>query len=140
MTRTLKLGENQFVTIRRADPDVLEVEAAYGPAGAPAPAHFHPAQDEHFEVLEGEIRIRAGGEERDVGQGETIDIPRGTAHQMWNASNRPARVRWETRPAGRTEEWFAILDALQRGEPAPDDLLAEYRDVFRLAEEPGASA
>ena len=67
---------------------------------------------------------------------------------MWNASDRPARVRWETRPAGRTEQWFAALDALQRegrvqdnGQPGPlafGVYLTEYRDVFRLAVAPDA--
>ena len=130
---TFQLGETQTVTILRTEPDLLEVEAAYGPAGSPPPMHLHPAQDEHFEVLAGDIRVRLGDEERIVGDGETINIARGTAHQLWNAADRPARVRWETRPALRTEQWFATLDALQRGEPAPPNLLDEYRDVFRPA-------
>jgi quercetin dioxygenase-like cupin family protein len=146
MGRTLKLTPTESVEIRTHQPDLLEVESTYQPAGRPPPSHYHPSQDEHFEVLEGEIRIRADGHERLVGEGNTVDIPHGTAHQMWNPSDRPARVLWQTRPAGRTAEWFAAIDALHReGRVGPDGMpgplafgavLTEYRDVFRLAVRP----
>src|SRR5919202_1019604 len=64
------------------------------------------------EVLAGELTARVdGGEEQKLHAGETLDIPAGTKHQMWNAAAAEARVRWETRPAGRTEEWFRAIDA-----------------------------
>ncbi|HMI70545.1 MAG TPA: hypothetical protein VK510_11175, partial [Solirubrobacteraceae bacterium] len=69
--------------------------------------------------------------------------PRGTAHRMWNPSAERARARWETRPAGRTEDWFRALAGLQgtdrvdaSGKPKalPFAALAhEFRDTFRLA-------
>ena len=148
MADTLKLTPQESVTIRSSTPDLLEVEGEYGPAGSPPPKHLHPEQDEHFGVLEGELRTRVGGEERTLRAGDTVDIPRGTAHQMWNAGDRSARVRWQTRPAGRTEQWFRALDSLQRegrvgkdGMPGPIAFgvyLTEYRDVFRLAVAPDA--
>ena len=136
---TLRLTPTESVTIRRSKSDLLEVEAVYGPGGKPPPRHFHPSQDEHFEVLEGAVRVRAGEEEGLLAAGETIDIPRGTPHQIWNPENAPARVRWETRPRGRTEEWFRGVDAAQpEGEGKPDPLalaamLDAYDDTFRLA-------
>ena len=142
MPDELKLTPNESVTVKRSSADLLEVEGSYGPAGRPPPPHFHPAQDEHFEVLEGTLRVRVEGEERELGRGETIDIPRGAKHQMWNGGDQPARVLWQTRPAGRTEQWFRSIDALQRsgkvdknGMPGPLALgvyLSEFRDVFRL--------
>jgi hypothetical protein len=59
--------------------------------------------------------VRADEDERTLGAGDRIDIPRGTAHQMWNPGAGEARVLWQTRPRGRTEEWFAAIDALHRG-------------------------
>ena len=125
---------------------MLEVEAAYGPAGRPPPKHLHPSQDEHFEVLAGVVRVRAGGEDRLLRPGDTFDVPRGTVHQMWNPGGEPARVLWQTLPAGRTEQWFRAIDALHRqgrvgrnGMPGPlafGVLLREYRDVFRLPVRP----
>ena len=93
--------------------ETLAVEAEYGPDGSPPPKHWHPAQDERFRVLEGALRVRVDGIERELRSGEEIEIPRGAVHQMWNPGSAPARASWETRPAGRTEQWF--------------------RDVFRLA-------
>ena len=146
MPDTLRLTPKETVTILGGTPDVLEVEAEYGPSGAPPPKHLHPAQDEHFEVLSGELRARLDGDERTLRAGDTLDIPRRTPHQMWNPGAEPARVRWQTRPAGRTEQWFRQLDALQRegrvgkdGMPGPlafGVYLTEYRDVFRLAVAP----
>jgi len=136
---SFSLTRSERVTVRRHDGEVLEVEASYGPGGKPPPAHLHPAQDERFEVLEGSLQTRVDGVERTLGPGETLEIPRGAAHQMWNASGAPTRVRWETRPAGRTLDWFREIDAVNRRtgfRPGPLDfgvLLTEYRDVFRLA-------
>jgi quercetin dioxygenase-like cupin family protein len=143
MPDELKLTPSESVTVKSSSPELLEVEGHYGPGGKPPPAHFHPAQDEHFEVLEGALRVKVAGEERELRQGETIDIPRGTKHQMWNPSDEPARVLWQTRPAGRTEQWFRSIDRLHKegrvgknGMPGPlayGAYLSEFGDVFRLA-------
>jgi mannose-6-phosphate isomerase-like protein (cupin superfamily) len=113
VTDTLKLTPTESVTIRSATPEALEVEAEYGPNGSPPPKHLHPAQDERFRVLEGALRVRVDGVERELGSGEAIEIPRGAVHQMWNPGSAQTRVIWETRPAGRTEQWFRELGALQ---------------------------
>ena len=91
-----------------------------------------------------------GGEQRELGVGETLDIPRGTPHQMWNQGDVPARAIWQTRPAGRTEDWYRSIDGLYReGRVGSDDVpgplafgvfLTEYRDVFRLASPPDVVA
>jgi quercetin dioxygenase-like cupin family protein len=143
----LSLSPTESLTVRSSTPEALEVKATYGPGGSAPPSHLHPAQDEHFEVLEGELTTRVDGVERLLRAGDTLEIPRGAAHQMWNAGGDPARVLWRTSPAGRTLEWFSTLDALQRegrvdanGRPGPLALafyLNEYRDVFRLAVGPG---
>src|SRR2546423_15482047 len=143
MAGTLKLTPHETLTIRRSELEVLEVEAVYGPGGSPPPAHLHPSQDEHFEVLAGQVRARVDGDDRTLSTGEAIDIPRGTKHQMWNASSEEARVLWQTRPPGRTEEWFGGIDRLIRengdqmpGPAAFATMLTEYRAVFRLAVAP----
>jgi quercetin dioxygenase-like cupin family protein len=143
---TYKLTPHETVTVVSSSPEALEVEATYGASGSPPPPHLHPAQDEHFEVLAGELTARLdGGAERKLHAGDTLDIPRGTKHQMWNAAAAEARVRWTTTPAGRTEDWFRSVDALVRKaggkQPGPlafAPLLTEYGDVFRLAVGPDA--
>lgn len=146
MSRILKITPTESIAIRRSTPDLLEVEATYGPASSPPPKHLHPSQDERFEVLAGVVRARVGDHDRTLHPGETIEIPRGAIHQMWNPGVQPARVLWQTRPGGRTEQWFTAIGTLHRegrvgrnGMPSPlafGVLLTEYRDVFRLAARP----
>jgi mannose-6-phosphate isomerase-like protein (cupin superfamily) len=137
---TLKLTPHETLTIRRSEPEVLEVEATYGAGGSPPPAHFHPAQDEHFEVLVGRMQVKVDGEAREISAGDSLDIPRLRKHQMWNPFAEEARVLWRTSPAGRTEQWFRAVDRLIRendgkmpGPLAFGALLTEYDDTFRLA-------
>ncbi len=113
MADRLDIAAGERLEVVQDTPDVLTVEACYDPRGDQPPAHYHPRQDEHFEVLEGSLRVQAGGAQRDLHAGDILDIPRGSAHRMWNPADGPARVRWETRPAGSTKEWFSALAALQ---------------------------
>ncbi len=85
-----------------------------GGAAGRSIGHFHPAQDEHFEVLAGTMRVKVDGAERDLAAGEEIDIRRGQVHQMWNPGDVRARVAWRTSPGLRTEQWFRAIDALHR--------------------------
>jgi len=140
MSEKLSLGPHDSLEIRSSTPEALEVEARYRPGGSPPPAHLHPAQDEHFEVLEGAIQVRVGSEERELEAGAEIEIGRGQVHQVWNPTSEPARVRWVTTPGGRTEQWFRALDRVFRKGGEIDAgrevdfgaLLEEYSDVFRL--------
>ena len=143
MGETLRLTPSETVTIREDTPAALEVEGRWGPGGSPPPKHFHPSQDEHFEVLEGELHARVDGTKHVLGAGDALDIRRGAVHQMWNPGEAEARATWRTTPAMRTVSWFRAIDALHRsgrvgsnGMPGPlafAVLLNEYRDVFRLA-------
>ncbi|CAN5460794.1 hypothetical protein BH10ACT11_BH10ACT11_21810 [soil metagenome] len=140
--QTLKLAPGESLRIVSSDPGALVVEATYDVAGRPPPKHMHPQQDELFEVLEGKLTVRIAGEQETLPAGETIAVPRRVTHQMWNAGETPAKVRWTTSPAGRTEEWFRALDALRKegkvdknGMPAVlpfARLAADYDDTFRL--------
>jgi mannose-6-phosphate isomerase-like protein (cupin superfamily) len=146
MPDRLQITPNERLDVLERTPAALVLEAAYAPGGKAPPAHYHPAQDEHFDILEGVLRVEVAGVERDVHADETLDIPRGTPHRMWNPHSRPARARWETRPAGRTEAWFTALAELQgtghvddHGTPRPLPFAAlahAYRDTFRLAAGP----
>jgi mannose-6-phosphate isomerase-like protein (cupin superfamily) len=120
--------------IDQLDDDLLAMEARYRGDAPLAQSHYHPSQDEHFEVLEGRIHAVIGGKEVWYDAGETFDVPAGTPHQM--AAEGPTRLRWEVRPALRTAEFFErFYYALDNGFPegmTSEDFLAEYSDVFRL--------
>jgi quercetin dioxygenase-like cupin family protein len=140
MADTLQLTRSESITVVDSTPERLLVQARYGPGGKPPPKHFHPAQDERFEVIEGALRFRLGSAEHDIDAGAEISIPSGVAHQVWNPHDHNALVAWETSPGLRTEQWFRAVDAMVREagdkDPSPlgfATLLSEYRDVFRLA-------
>jgi len=144
MTDRLRLTPRESVIVRRSEPAVLEVEGIWAPGGSPPPKHFHPRQEEQFRVISGVLTARVDGAERELAQDDTLEIPPGAVHQMWNAGEVEARASWKTMPAGRTEQWFRAVDALHRG-PASEKgpgllafapLLREYDDVFRLAVAP----
>jgi mannose-6-phosphate isomerase-like protein (cupin superfamily) len=134
----LHLSPTQTLRVVDDTPDELLIESTWEPGGSPPPAHLHPAQDERFELREGHVTAIVDGVEHQIGPGETLEIPRGTPHKMWNARSAPATVIWRTRPGGRTADWFRTVDRLTAGatrSPAPEEFmqaLAEYADVFQL--------
>jgi quercetin dioxygenase-like cupin family protein len=116
------------------DGEVLEMEATYPGSDALPPEHLHPRQAERFEVLEGSIRAIVGGAEHRYEAGEKFEIPPGTPHQL--GAEEPARLRWETRPALRTAEFFERLfgegpDSASAAESIAA-FFAEFSDEFRL--------
>jgi quercetin dioxygenase-like cupin family protein len=128
--------------------DLLEVETTYQPGSSEPLEHYHPKQEERFEVLEGTVRVRLAGKKRDIRQGDTLVVPARTTHAMWNAGSEPARMLWQTRPALRTESFFEAVWGLaaegrltDKGTPGPLQgavLMREYSDEFRLGKPPAA--
>jgi len=81
-------------------------------------------------VLEGAIALKVGHARSVVPAGESFDIPRGTEHTMGPAGGEPARVRWEVRPALRTEQFLTEMPETF------DERLAHiqrFPEEFRLA-------
>ncbi len=93
---------------------LLEIESVMPRGGEWPPEHYHPQQDERFEVLSGTVTVRSGDGERTYAAGETIEIPRGMPHTMRNAGAGVARLRWETRPALATATFFETIYGLAR--------------------------
>jgi len=127
--------------------ELLELEATYEPGSVEPLEHFHPSQDEHFEVLAGAMEARVAGESRTLTAGDELDVPARAVHAMWNGGTETARVLWQTRPALRTEEFLTLVARLaQEGKltskGARDPLLGatlmhEYRTEFRPTNPPG---
>jgi mannose-6-phosphate isomerase-like protein (cupin superfamily) len=137
MSEQLALGPGTTLTVLSNDEQALVIEARYAGGSSPPPAHLHPGQDERFEVRTGAIRALVGSEQHTIAAGEALEIPRGTAHQMWNEGEEQAVVIWRTVPPKRTLDWFRELAAALRGEGREDPatLLDEYADVFVLVQQ-----
>jgi quercetin dioxygenase-like cupin family protein len=128
--------------------ELLEMEATYQPGSVEPLEHFHPQQEEHFQIVSGELRARIEGQERSLGAGETLEIPPRTVHAMWNGGDAEARVIWQTRPALRTEDFMVTVGQLARegkltakgvGNPLLGAaLMQEFRDEFRPMTPPAA--
>ncbi len=123
--------------------ELLEMEATYRPSSSPPLPHFHSSQDEHFEILEGTMKARIGDEPvRELNAGDSLDIGAGTVHAMWNDGPERARIRWETRPALRTEDFFeqtalVFRQAHEQGSD-PDgarlaQIVEDFSDEFRIS-------
>ena len=73
----------------------------------PAPKdHAHRGQEERIEILEGSLRCRISGKEQVLQAGESIVIPPGTPHALWNAQAAGCRAIGEYRPALDVEATF----------------------------------
>jgi len=138
----------EFVrTASDTEGEVLEVIISYMPGSDQPPAHLHPHQEERFEVLEGEVSVVLAGQRRLLRRGDALHVPVGAVHKVGGAGDVPSRMRWETRPALKTEQLFEAFTALAEGggmkggkpHPLQGAVLGEhFSDVFRLAKPPWA--
>ena len=68
--------------------------------------HVHLEQEERVEVLAGTLRCRVAGEEHVLAPGESMVIPAGVPHAVWNADPSGSRSIGEFRPARDTQAMF----------------------------------
>ena len=74
---------NSLTTIRvsaQAGDNQLSVVEQRAPKGYSPLLHLHRTQDEIFQVLEGEFRIKVDDEEKRLKAGDILLIPKGTPH------------------------------------------------------------
>jgi quercetin dioxygenase-like cupin family protein len=125
---TIQLGPNQTLHVLTSNPDVLEMEAEWQPGSTEPPPHYHPNQDEHFEVLEGELTVVLDQDNRrTLRAGDAIDLPRNTVHRMWNTGDTATRASWRITPALKSEEMFRTIASGGR-----EDFLEAFADEFRF--------
>ena len=73
--------------------------ATVPPGGGP-PAHIHTREDEAFFILRGELVFLAGDDEVRAPAGTFLNVPSGTKHRFWNASETEAEMIFWFAPAG----------------------------------------
>jgi mannose-6-phosphate isomerase-like protein (cupin superfamily) len=90
----------------RREGDKLWVYSWLEPGGH-LPEHFHPSLEEHWETLEGSVRLKLDGRWRDlVPEDGPVVVARNARHELKNESGREARLRTEVIPGGRLEEFL----------------------------------
>jgi quercetin dioxygenase-like cupin family protein len=124
----------------------LEMESVFAPHSVPPPVHYHPVQREDFTVLQGELTVVLRGKKMVLRQGDSLHIPAGAIHGMWNASPHITRVHWLVQPALNTAALLETFTALANqgrtdglGKPSllqAATTLQYFTKVFRLVQPP----
>jgi len=78
------------------------------------PEHVHPRQQERFEVISGSLGVRIDGRELVLRAGESVAVPPGTPHTIWNAGEGETHLLVALQPALQTEAFFETMFALAR--------------------------
>ena len=91
-------------TAADTDGERVVIDVLVEPNGFVASAHLHPYQTEVFEVVEGELTFKVGGETIVAAAGESVTVEPGTAHQFWNASETAGAVPLHRHPGAPVRE------------------------------------
>jgi quercetin dioxygenase-like cupin family protein len=133
-------GETLVFRTTSADTNGAEVvvEAFVEPHGAVAAAHVHPAQEELFEVLDGELEFRLDRNRRLVARrGDRVLIPAGTPHRFRSVGDETAHFVCRISPALGFEQLIETMFSLaadgkvnSKGMPSPLRLAVIARHHF----------
>ena len=74
------------------------------PPGKATTAHFHPATEEIYYILEGRGTVQIGDDRREVGVGDAIAIPPGQTHTIANTSSETLKFLCCCAPAYEHED------------------------------------
>ena len=117
--------------------DYTVIECAVRPGGGVPMAHVHPNQSETFEVLEGELSLKAGRDKLVAQRGDVVTVAPGQVHRFWNASDSIVRFRCTVTPSLGFEAFLETICALgadgklsKRGLPNPLRLAVIARASF----------
>ena len=113
------------------------VETTVEPNGAVAAAHVHPAQDELFQVLGGEVEFRLGKQTLVAKPGDRVLVPAGMPHRFRNVGEETAHFVCEVTPALEFEQLIETMFSLaadgkvnRKGMPNPLRLAVIARHHF----------
>ncbi|RZT17668.1 quercetin dioxygenase-like cupin family protein [Kribbella sp. VKM Ac-2569] len=105
-----------------------------GEQGKVTPLHIHPASDETFYLLDGEIQLDLDGKKRNLSTGGVAVIPRGVPHAFKVVSPTTRLLTLQT--PGTDEAFFRLAS-----EPAPEGsrpIPVDFDRIRDVAEKTGA--
>lgn len=122
---------------------LLEMESEFAAHSKEPPPHYHPVQEENFEVITGTVTVKINRVQKILKQGDHLHIPANTVHSVWNASNEIAIVNWKVQPALNTEALFETVTGLANDGKTNENgvpgflqvalLMNKYSSVYRPA-------
>jgi quercetin dioxygenase-like cupin family protein len=89
----------------------IEMDCTAAP-GSGTMIHYHPQQQESFQVMEGTLEVFQQEQWQAVQTGESLTVPMGVVHAWRNASPLPVRFRNVHRPAQGFQDHMETLDRL----------------------------
>ena len=124
-------------------PDLLRAEWRIAPGGHSLDSHRHPRSDETVAVLAGVLGLELEGEVLTLHPGDTVTIPAGAAHRLWNDGDRELAFHSELTEPGRmrnlTDTLFRLAREGRTDKNGLPDLLClaailrDHRDDVELA-------
>lgn len=99
--------------------DAAFIWHAVVPDGAFVPPHVHPTQDEWIQMLDGRLEVELGAALHKAGPGDTVRMPMGAPHAIYNRSGATATCVFGVAPARKLFDLFVALD----GVTDPDELV-----------------
>ena|SRR5215210_5322870 len=82
----------ELAGIPTGNSDNQSLAEATVPPGGETEEHCHRASEEIYLFTAGSGRMRLGDEESDVAVGDTVVIPPGTRHKLWNTGSEPLKL------------------------------------------------
>ena len=109
----------------------VELEITIPPSSAGPPPHFHPRQEEQWQVLAGTLEVQVDGNWRTLREGESATIPAGHVHTLRNRTNETVRVLDVHVPALDFQDY--MLDLHRLAEEGKITSLRSPRSLIYLA-------
>ncbi|MDT2019228.1 cupin domain-containing protein [Methylocella sp. CPCC 101449] len=92
------------------------------PDGTFVPPHIHPDQDEYLYILEGRLDFMLDGRDESATPGDTVRLPRGKPHGIFNKSGQTVKTLFWVSPAQRLYDLFWALHNMK--EQKPEEVIA----------------
>jgi quercetin dioxygenase-like cupin family protein len=141
-------GERAVIRIgtEESSGELLVADLSIRPGGAVMGEHIHPAIEERFTVISGQVGFRIAGQTAVAEQGVTLIVPPNVPHDWWNEGLEEALVRVEIHPGSRFESMilnaFGLAQDGQVNAKGMPNLLQlalfarEFDDVIRFTRPP----
>lgn len=107
-------------------PSSFLFHAEFAP-GSGVPAHLHETQDEILHILEGELQFEMEGQTIIAGMGDTVTLPMGIAHALFNRAATRAEALVVVSPTGKFHDYMAAISGLT--DPAEVIRLGAEHDI-----------
>lgn len=102
------------------------------PPGTFVPPHRHAAQNEYLFILSGTLDFWLDGREMQATRGDTVRLPMGEPHGIFNKSGADATALFWVAPSGSLRELFQRIHDLPEQTPDAVVALAAEHDVVFL--------